>query len=209
MLTFEHTKVFNFDGAFRGMRNPLESWNKSDSSFYKDGDCFLGKNDIALAQRLIRGGTEQRKFMRQIFICTDITAPIEWWCQFDTYKVGVTRNSCSTMHALMKHRLTPANCEVPVSAESAMYLKTINNMIQKYNESPDIGRFQQIQKAVPRGFRVKSTVTMNYENVLNMVRQREHHRLSEWNTDFMQWAHSLPYADKLIFFCDKESNNED
>ena len=106
-MLFENTEVFNFNGAFRGMRNPKESWNKSDSSYdivYKD--FYLGDNDLKLAQTLIKAGSEHRKFMRQIFVSVDITAPLYWWKEFDTYKVGTVSNSCSTMHKLASTPIT-------------------------------------------------------------------------------------------------------
>lgn len=200
MLTFEYMNVFNLDGAIRGMRNSMESYAKSDSMMHS-GQFEIGDADMTLAQSLIRAGSADSKFMRQIIVSTDIIAPIEWWIQFDTYKVGVTRNSCSTMHTLTRHVLTPESCELPCVPPVRQYLDWVNTKIEQYNDEKgrDTDLFETIQKALPRGFRLRSTVTMNYESVRNMVLQRKHHKLTEWHDDFIAWARTLPYAHELIF----------
>jgi hypothetical protein len=149
-LKFEKTKVFNFEGAFRGMRNPLDSWAKSDSEWYRDnGDVenlsyFLGKEDLKLAQKLIKAGSEHRKFLRQIMVSVDITAPRYWWTEFDTYKVGTAANSCSTMHKLKDYPFTYEMFELDeyMDEETMLHINdTVNyldHMRKKYNETKDI-----------------------------------------------------------------------
>ena len=221
-MKFENTEVFNFKGALRGMRNPKESWDKSDSSassLYKD--FFLGDNDLKLAQTLIKAGSEHRKFMRQIFVSVDITAPLYWWKEFDTYKVGTVSNSTSTMHKLADTPITKECFEMDdfdFIDDNVLFvfnnkLLSINlyweyvlipmleNLRQKYNETKDKRYWKELIRLLPESWLQKRTVTMNYENLLGICSkgQRRFHKLTEWSNSFIGWARTLPYAQELLF----------
>lgn len=226
-MLFENTEVFNFNGALRGMRNPKESWNKSDSGIKNDtGFAFndefvIGPNDLQLAQTLIKAGSEHRKFMRQIFVSVDITAPLYWWKEFDTYKVATVSNSCSTMHKLADTPITLDCFEMgdfkDVNISTVMFDKSISLNIssfydlimipymerlrQKYNETKDKRYWKELIRLLPESWLQKRTVTMDYENLLSMCSkgQRRFHKLTEWSVDFIQWARNLPYAQDLLF----------
>ena len=233
-MKFENTEVFNFEGALRGMRNPLESWDKSDSfncdskadydnckrcRFNNGGNCnnpmydenyyIIGKNDLKLAQSLITAGSEHRKFLRQIFVSVDITAPLYWWKEFDTYKVGTVSNSTSTMHKLASTPITMDCFEltsVKLCEAGKQYFEELENMRIRYNElkNTDAEKAKRYWKALiqllPESWLQKRTITMNYENILNMYHQRKHHKLTEWSKSFCDWVKTLPYAEELICF---------
>lgn len=219
-MKFEHTEVFNFKGAFRGMRNPKESWDKSDSSgssLYKD--FFLGDKDMKLAQSLIKAGSEHRKFMRQIFVSVDITAPLYWWKEFDTYKVGTVANSTSTMHKLAETQITRECFEMDdiywlLNPDDDFDLariwdediKVLEYLRQKYNETKDKRYWKELIRLLPESWLQKRTVTMDYENLLAMCGkgQRRFHKLTEWSEAFIEWARKLPYAQELIFLDELE-----
>jgi len=259
-MKFENTEVWGFQHAVRGMRNSCESWEKSDSVFgvkirgtgepvghksiIRDfGNGFieyaiLGENDLRLMQSLIKGGSERRKFMCQIFVSVDITAPLYWWKEFDTYKVGTVANSTSTMHKLASTPITKDcfemddysdlpcdlesdDCVIPYLCEMwSNTIRYLENLRQKYNKSmenrkhlEEIKEFEEAKKAqvmakkrwkelirlLPESWLQKRTITMSYENVLNMVRQCKNHKLTEWSEKFIEWARTLPYADELLF----------
>ncbi|MDD6800168.1 MAG: hypothetical protein PUE85_07115 [Firmicutes bacterium] len=210
-MRFERTNVYNFEGALRGMRNPLDSWDKSDSGINAAGEYEIGPADLALAQRLISGGTEHRKFMRQIFVTVDITAPIYWWSEYDTYKVGTTANSRSTMHTLSKYPITEEMFERDPDSEYGAYWDAVIPMLEelrlKYRETGDYKYFRLLKQRLPSSFLQMRTCTMNYENVRSIVGQRRNHRLIEWSRDFIKWAEGLPYSKELIFF-EKGRENE-
>lgn len=241
-MKFENTEVFNFEGALRGMRNPKESWDKSDSVFCSDLKCsasrcrlfvnskclkskltdfVIGENDLKLAQTLIKAGSEHRKFMRQIFVSVDITAPLYWWKEFDTYKVGTVSNSTSTMHKLADTPITKECFEMDdfdFIDDNVLFvfndkLLSINlyweyvlipmleNLRQRYNETKDKRYWKELIRLLPESWLQKRTVTMDYENLLAMCSkgQRRFHKLTEWSKLFIDWARSLPYAQELIF----------
>ena len=200
-MKFEHTQTYNIENALRGMRNPMDSWNKSDS-YYSDDNFFIGNNDMALARKLIKAGNEHRKFLRQIFVSVDISAPRYWWAEFDTYKIGTVSNSCSTMHTLMKNEISLEMFELDQSFNDmneydrnfwVVVINQIERLRKEYNKVKDFKIFRRIKKYLPESFIQKRTVTMNYENILNMRYQRKSHRLFEWNDDFIFWSDSLPY----------------
>lgn len=215
-MKFENTEVFNFQGAFRGMRNPMSSWDKSDSGEeceehfgYSLCKYIIGKNDLELAQRLIKAGSEHRKFLRQIFVSVDITAPLFFFKEMDTYKVGTVANSTSTMHKLAS---TPITKECFEMDDYETELRKINlpliwsglifnleTLRKLYNETKDKRYWKELIRLLPESWLQKRTVTMNYENVLNMVHQRRNHKLTEWSKSFIEWAKTLPYAEELIF----------
>lgn len=236
-MKFENTAVFNFDGAFRGMRNPKNSWDKSDSYWeqttkFEDGyrvfEYRIGHNDIALAQSLIKAGSEHRKFMRQIFVSVDITAPLYWWKEFDTYKVGTVANSTSTMHKLASTPITEDCFEMddfedlddvgymlntPMSTGFYWYntVKYMELLRRKYNETKDIRYWKELIRILPDSWLQKRTVTMDYENLLAICSkgQRRFHKLTEWSKAFIDWARTLPYAQELIFIDElEEKKNE-
>lgn len=210
-MKFENTTVFNIDGALRGMRNPMNSWDKSDSA-----DGKIGKNDLDLAKRLIKSGPEHRKFLRQIFVSVDITAPLYWWSEFDTYKVGTCANSCSTMHKLASRHLDLADFEDLIVDESLnekfdkefisgvrsstieWSINIINKMIDLYNQSKNPYIFRTIKQLLPSSYLQKRTVTMNFENLWNIYNQRKGHRLPEWRICFCDWVHTVQYFDDLF-----------
>ena len=276
-MKFEQVEVFNFEGAFRGMRNPMNSWAKSDSSFgisceheddyfphevaclwadealkdvefenedlydeehaklqeeYLEWLCangmrfmnadhhyhanYIGPNDMGLARRLISGGTEHRKFLRQIMVSVDITAPLYWWKEFDTYKVGTTANSTSTMHKLASTPITLDCFETddynesifddnvdPMLQETKVYhhvnelIEFLEYLRQKYNETKDKCYWKELVRWLPNGWLQTRTVTMTYENLRVMYHQREHHKLIEWH-QFCEFVATLPYAKELI-----------
>ena len=215
-MKFENTKVWGFEHAIRGMRNPMNSWDKSDSCYGNNEigleSYVVGENDLKLMKKLIKAGPEHRKFLRQIFISVDITAPLYWWKEFDTYKVGTVANSCSTMHKLKDTPIT-SNCfemsgyeDIPMvlnafgKTDDFWYwlIEALEYLRQKYLETKDKKYWYELIRMLPESWLQKRTVTMNYENVANMYSQRLHHKLSEWSTDFIQWADSLPYFKELF-----------
>ena len=201
-MKFEKVEVWGFEHAIRGMRNPLESWHKSDSYWgnneYSLESYVLGENDISLMQKLIKAGTEHRKFMRQIFVSVDITAPLYWWKEFDTYKVGTVANSTSTMHKLAS---TPITMDCFENGEM-IYSFTIAELEMnrlKYLETKDKNEWKKLIVNLPSSWLQTRTITMNYENILTMVNHRKNHKLTEWSVDFIAWAKNLPYAKELLF----------
>lgn len=188
--------VYGIYEAIQGMRNPLRSWSKSDTSMPNKvtGIPVLGGNDLILARKLVRAGTEHRKFLRQIMVTMDITAPVFWWAEFDTYHIGTTRNSTSFMHTGTRRNLTIEDFEKGTDIEC---INLINKKLEEYrkNKSPEL--FEEIRANLPMGYLYLSTVTMNYENVLNMIHQREHHKLSQWRY-FCQKLKELPYIKDFL-----------
>lgn len=220
-MKFEHTEVMNFEGALRGMRNPMNSWNKSDSKYdwaYGEVPAFvIGENDMNLARRLIAGGGEHRKFLRQIFVSVDITAPLYWWKEFDTYKVGTTANSTSTMHKLASTPITlecfetddyqdtiideinhdPWTNKLKVEQHVEDIIQFLEHLRRLYNETKDKRYWKELIRWLPESWLQTRTITMNYENLRNMYHQRENHKLTEWHS-FCRWVESLPYAAEFI-----------
>lgn len=210
-MKFEDTEVWGFEHAIRGMRNPMNSWEKSDSGYVDkrfNDQFYIGKNDLDLAQRLIKAGSEHRKFLRQIFVAVDITAPLYWWKEFDTYKVGTVSNSTSTMHKLASTPITRDCFEMEDFSddnyvlvieekwnETVAYLEYLR---KKYSETKDKRYWKELIRLLPESWLQKRTVTMSYENILNMYRQRKNHKLTEWSKDFIQWADNLPYFKELF-----------
>lgn len=234
-MKFERTDVWGFEHAIRGMRNPLASWSKSDSERQYEsphdmsgGEYILGKNDLNLAQRLINGGTEHRKFMRQIMVSVDITAPMYWWSEFDTYKVGTTANSTSKMHKLASTPIT-LDCfetddydknlkfqyqcttkhldNVNIGEFSDIIIRILEGLRQKYLETKDKRYWKELVRWLPESWLQTRTVTFNYENLRSMYFQRRNHKLSEWHS-FVDWLKTLPYSEELITF-EKETKEND
>lgn len=219
MIKLERTDVFNFENAIRGMRNPLESWDKSDSKICGDDeqlfcegglacrhatilkDFCVGEKDIALMRKLALAGSDHRKFLRQIMVSVDITAPLYWWKEFDTYKVGTTANSCSTMHTIHKRDLTldDFSCEhVTSPAISALHqiIAAINILRRDFVETKDKECWYQMIQLLPSSYNQMRTVTLNYEVLLNQYHARKAHKLDEWHT-YCDWIKSLPYFKEI------------
>lgn len=238
-MKFTNTEIFNFEAALRGARNPLESWNKSDTkeSIYKVftdypskeelypkqilGYCGndlrlveIGENDLKLAQRLILAGSDHRKFMRQIFVSVDITAPLYWWKEMDQYRINVTSNSESTMHRLSNTPITLDHFEME-DFEDFDYLNdnydftakrywevminALETLRKNYLETKDKKYWKELIRILPSSWLQKRTITMNYENILSIIGARENHKLIEWSVDFINWCHTLPYTEELLF----------
>lgn len=218
-MKFENTEVWGFEHALRGCRNPLESWIKGDSGYVdrRFNDHFhIGKNDLELAQRLIRAGSEHRKFLRQIFVSIDITAPMYWWNEFDTYKVGTTANSTSKMHKLASTPITMDCFEMDdfTSSDESFGMKNfwtetllpnLEWLRNRYNETKDKNYWKELIRLLPESWLQKRTVTMSYENTLNMYHHRKNHKLNEWSgkddpakPNFCSWVLELPYAKELF-----------
>lgn len=212
-MKFERTDVWGFEHAIRGMRNPLQSHSKSDSVFNAEFDSdgvILGVNDLDLAQRLIKGGSEHRKFMRQIMVSVDITAPLYWWKEFDTYKIGTTANSTSTMHKLASTEIT-IDCFETDDAEdlsdsedeefmrdfAATTIASLEYLRDRFNETKDMRYWKELVRWLPESWLQTRTVTLSYENLRNIYFQRRGHKLSEWHT-FTDWLKGLLYAKELI-----------
>lgn len=238
-MKFENTEVWGFEHSLRGMRNPKNSWHKSDSYYGCDNDIvcekcdtsgescinyknnyIIGNNDMKLAQTLIKAGNEHRKFMRQIFISVDITAPLYWWKEFDTYKVGTVANSTSTMHKLATTPITLDCFEIDdydrnlsladnpkdddgldnISTFEEDIIYVLENLRQKYLETKDKRYWKELVRWLPESWLQKRTITINYENVRNMYFQRRNHKLTEWSKSFIKWVETLPYAEELIMY---------
>jgi len=213
-MKFEYTKVFNIDGAFRSLRNPMDSWDKSDSEFkYNNvrdstGIYEIGNNDLNLAQRMIKGGSEESKFLRSIIVSTDIVAPRYWWSEFDTYKVGTVSNSCSTMHKLSAYPITidmfeidkNANGEIEELSYWTILVDHLEMLRQKYLRDKNYKWFRLMKQELPESFLQRRTITLNYAVLRTMIHQRKNHRLKEWSIAFIEWCHTLPYAEELLFY---------
>lgn len=222
MIQVENIETMNFAAAIRGMRNPMNSWAKSDSEedvgrcdyciCRGDSRCndrafcpvtfVAGPADLGLMRRLIAAGPEHRKFMRQIFVSMDITAPLYWWKEFDTYKVGTTANSCSTMHKLTAKRFTLEDFSTDhIEPECTHVITTViaalNEMRDEYLKTNDKGLWYTMVQLLPSSYNQRRTVTMTYENAFNIIQQRSGHKLQEW-LDFVNVLLGLPYMGDLV-----------
>ena len=211
-MRFENTAVYNIYNAILGARNPMNSWDKSDSVFKgyngKIENTSIGKNDLELMQKLIKAGSEHRKFLRQIFVAVDITAPLYFFKELDTYKVGTVANSTSTMHKLASTPITidcfemgdftPFIDNFKIDLSWRTVVSYLEQLRQKYNETKDKRYWKELIRLLPESWLQKRTVTMNYENILNMYQQRKSHKLTEWSKSFCDWVKTLPYAEELI-----------
>lgn len=201
MLTIDKVSVMNFENAIRGARNPLNSWDRSDS-YFENGQFKLGESDLNLAVRLCKAGTDHRKFIRQIFVSVDINAPLYWWKEFDTYKVGTVSNSTSTMHKIHSKpfaledfstdKLTPQSLET-----FKKYIDYIETLRQQYNETKDKTLWYNLIQLLPSSYNQLRTCTLNYENLFNIYYARRNHKLEEWHI-FCDWIMTLPYTKELF-----------
>ena len=200
MLKTENFQTYGWESAIRGMRNPMNSWNKSDSIFNAGFIC--GENDLDLMKRLRKGGPDDRKYLRQIFVSVDITAPLYWWKEMDQYKVGTVTNSCSTMHKITskEFEFEDFSCEhIDGYYQDVMFsiLDVLNLARNKYLETKDKTYWWQIIQLLPSSYNQKRTWTANYEVLCNIYHARKNHKLDEWHT-FCDAIENLPYAKELI-----------
>ena len=227
MIKIENVDVYGWEAAIRGMRNPMNSWSKSDSSYFYSESSYphsgefvhIGKNDLVLMKSLIKAGSDHRKFLRFINVTCDITAPLYWWKEFDTYKVGTVRNSCSTMHTIAKKEFTLDDFSIEhiesidfIDVDALGYtdcssidnwtlakliVEVLNFNRKKYLETKGKGYWWQIIQLLPSSYNQRATVQLNYEVLMKMYHERKNHRLDEWKT-FCEWVKTLPYMREML-----------
>ena len=212
MIKFENVDVVGWENAIRGMRNPMNSWDKSDSKWnYAFAPTYdIGENDLDLMKRLNKAGTDHRKFMRMIAVYVDITAPLYWWKEFDTYKVGTVANSCSTMHKIQDKEFTLddfshehlwGNREERDVDETIGMMNMLIDMLNfyriEYLKTKDKWFWWQMIQLLPSSYNQKRTVMMNYEVLANIYKSRKNHKLDEWSKGFMEFIDSLPYCELI------------
>lgn len=215
MIKIENVQTFGYGTAIRGMRNPMNSWDKSDSTWcYKDGNevIDIGPNDLGLMKRLVKAGTDHSKFMRMINVSLDIVAPLYWWKEFDTYKVGTVANSCSTMHKIAaknftlddfshEHLISDSDKELAWGDWIPLFwlehlIRILNENRMKYiNTGNELYWWQMIQ-LLPSSYNQRRTVTLNYAVLRNMYKARKIHKLDEWR-EFCKWIETLPYSELI------------
>lgn len=224
MIKIENIEVFNFEGAFRGLRNPKNSWHLSDSYYHPITDEYIiGPKDMNLAQRMISAGPDESKFMRQIFVSMDITAPLYWWKEADTYKVSTVSNSCSTMHKIDSSEITEKNysfdpepdeklTDLPLDDYIRIYdmikrtVKEVEWLRKKYKETGDKRYWRLLIQMNPDGWLQKRTWTGNYQNLRNQYFARRSHKLIEWR-EYCKMIEDLPYGKELICYEKENKNN--
>lgn len=210
MLEISKTSVMNIDNAIRGARNPMNSWAKSDSYYDENGDFHLGEADIVFGAKLCRAGTDHRKFIRQIFVSVDILAPLYWWKEFDTYKVGTVANSTSTMHKIQAKAFSRDDFSHDHLSETALAcldvtIACLEERRQKFLETKDKAYWYDMIQLLPSSYNQLRTVTMNYENLMNIYYARRFHKLDEWH-EVCHWIESLPYAKEFILSVENKEN---
>ena len=208
MIEIENVSVHGFEEAIRGMRNPMNSWDKSDSyTHYFTDEIVIGNNDLDLMKRLIKSGTDHRKFMRMIVVYADVTAPLYWWKEADTYKVGTVRNSCSTMHKITEKEFTldDFSHEHMTSHNNALLrdiVGDLNAYRNRYISSKETDGMKpknwwwQIIQLLPSSYNQRATLMLNYEVLANIYHSRKNHKLDEWR-DFCKWIETLPYSELI------------
>ena len=226
MIKLKNTDVYGFEAAIRGMRNPWNSWEKSDSVYsdvhnceecahkedfsvcypnhiYNCFDFIIGDNDLALMKKLVSAGTDHSKFMRMVNVTCDITAPMFWWSEYDTYKVGTVRNSCSKMHTIHIKPFdiddfTHEGCDkIPAAIDTLMYVVGECEHLRKlYNDTEQKKYWRAIIELLPESFNMRATVQLNYAVLRNMYHARKNHPLDEWR-DFCRWIETLPYSELI------------
>lgn len=202
MIKIERTSVVNFDNAMRGARNPMNSWARYDSYFDENGNFVFGENDLSLAKRLCQAGTDHRKFVRMIFVSVDVTAPMYWWKEYDTYKVGTVANSTSTMHKITSKPFEMSDFSVDHMNEDGIkamekVIETLEDLRLKFLETKDKTIWYTIIQLLPSSYNQMRTCTLNYENLCNIYYARRNHKLEEWHT-YCDWITQLPYFKDLF-----------
>lgn len=202
MIRITNISVMNFENAMRGARNPMNSWARMDSYYDDEGNFVLGENDLSLASRLAKAGSDHRKFVRQIIVSLDISAPFYWWKEFDTYKVGTVANSCSTMHKIQAKEFAREDfsCE-KMSEEGLAVLDSVIAFMERerlaFIETKDKAHWYNMIQMLPTSYNQLRTVTLNYEVLINIYKARRYHKLDEWKI-FCAEIEKLPYAKELI-----------
>lgn len=207
MIKLENTSVMNLENALRGARNPMASWERSDSFWDENHNYILGPNDLSLARRLCTAGPDHRKFIRQIFLSVDITAPLYWWKEFDTYKVGTVANSTSTMHKIHSKPFALEDFSTDKMNDTALkamneIIAVLENLRKAFIERKDKQLWYSIIQLLPSSYNQKRTCSMNYENLINMYYARRGHKLDEWR-DYCSWIETLPYAQDMLLIKEK------
>lgn len=209
MLTIQNTSVMNFENAVRGARNPMNSWHRMDSHTEPDGTFIFGPNDLGLAKRLARAGSDHRKYLRMIFVSVDVTAPLYWWKEYDTYKVATVANSTSTMHKIHSKpfSMDDFSCD-HMTPDTLSFMKTIVSRLEeirkRFLETKSKDDWYDMIQLLPSSYQQMRTLTLNYETLIHIYHARNNHKLQEWHT-FCGWIKSLPYAEDLIIM---EDHNE-
>ncbi len=202
MIKIERTSVMNLENAIRGARNPLNSWNRMDSAYDDEGNYILGENDLSLGMRLAKAGNDHRKFLRQIFVSVDVTAPLYWWKEYDTYKVGTVANSCSTMHKIHSKEFSREDFSCDRMSDVALAcldstIAVLEERRLKYLDTKERVYWDDMIQLLPSSYNQMRTCTLNYENLINIYYARRNHKLPEWHT-YCDWIASLPYAAEFI-----------
>lgn len=202
MIEFKNCSVMNFENAVRGARNPMNSWARSDSERLPSGEYRLGPNDLDLCRRLCAAGSDHRKFLRQIFVSIDITGPLYWWKEYDTYKVGTVANSTSTMHKIHAKPFELSDFSTDHMDNEALaametLLGVLEGMRRRFVETKDKALWYDIIQLLPEGYNQMRTCTLDYENLHRIYFARRDHKLEEWHA-FCRWVETLPYAADLI-----------
>ena len=204
MLTLKNTSVMNFENAIRGARNPLNSWGRMDSHTEPDGSFVFGPNDLDLAMRLAKAGSDHRKYLRMVFVSVDVTAPLYWWKEYDTYKVATVANSTSTMHKIHSKpfSMDEFSCD-HMTDGTKKFMETVvaelENIRLRFKETKSKDDWYDMIQLLPSSYNQMRTCTFNYETLINIYRARKNHKLAEWHT-FCDWIETLPYAEQLITF---------
>ena len=202
MLKTERVSVMNFENAMRGARNPMNSWDRFDSFYDEKGNFVFGENDLTLAKKLCNAGTDHRKFLRQIFVSVDVTAPLYWWKEYDTYKVGTVANSTSTMHKIHSKPFSRDDFSCDRMTEETLQkfdgvIEYLEQLRLKYVAEKKKEDWYDIIQFLPSSYNQMRTLTFNYENLRNMFKSRKDHKLNEWHV-FCDFIRSLPYSKELI-----------
>ena len=204
MIKIERTSVMNFENAIRGARNPMNSWGRMDSHTEPDGSFVFGPNDLDLAMRLAKAGSDHRKYLRMIFVSVDVTAPLYWWKEYDTYKVATVANSTSTMHKIHSKpfSMDDFSCD-HMTDGTKKFMETVvaelENIRLRFKETKSKEDWYDMIQLLPSSYNQMRTCTFNYETLINIYRARKNHKLAEWHT-FCDWIETLPYAEQLITF---------
>lgn len=204
MILIDKVSVMNLENAMRGGRNPLNSWARSDSFYREDGTYELGPNDLDLAKRLAHAGSDHRKYLRMVFVSVDITAPLYWWKEYDTYKVATVANSTSTMHKIHSKPFSMDDFSHDhLTPSSYTFMETIVEQLEsirlRYKETKAKEDWYDLIQLLPSSYNQMRTCTFNYETLISMYHSRKNHKLQEWHT-FCDWVKTLPYAKELITF---------
>ena len=198
MLTLKNTSVMNFENAIRGARNPMNSWGRMDSHTEPDGSFVFGPNDLDLAMRLAKAGSDHRKYLRMVFVSVDVTAPLYWWKEYDTYKVATVANSTSTMHKIHSKpfSMDDFSCD-HMTDGTKKFMETVvaelENIRLRFKETKSKEDWYDMIQLLPSSYNQMRTCTFNYETLINIYRARKNHKLAEWHT-FCDWIETLPYA---------------